>query len=65
MYLIVGCSIGTLQATNVVIDTTFAGKAYVLEPGRQEWATSIEYIAADGSRLPPFVIFKGENLLLT
>ena len=63
MYLMVGCSISTLQATNIVIDTTFAGKAYVLEPGRQEWATSIEYIVADGSR--PFVIFKGENLLST
>ena len=35
------------------------------QPGRQEWATSIECIGADGSSLPPFIIFKGESLLNT
>src|SRR5947207_755068 len=65
MWLIVGCSIGTLNATNVVIDTNMPGKYYIPQPGRQEWATSIETIVADGSPLPPFIIFKGENLLST
>ena len=63
--LTIGCSIGTLQSTNVVVDTTFAGKHYVPQPERQEWATSIECIAANGAKLPPFIIFKGENLLTT
>jgi len=63
--LTIGCSIGTLQATNVVVDTTFAGKHYVPQPGRQEWATSIECIAANGAKLLPFIIFKSENLLTT
>src|SRR5438045_4501625 len=65
IWLTVGCSIGTLQSINVVIDTDVPGKHYIPQSGRQEWATSIECIAADGSSFPPFIIFKGENLLST
>src|SRR5438045_8713955 len=65
IWLTVGCSIGTLQSINVVIDTDVPGKHYVPQPGRQEWATSIECIAANEAKLPSFIIFKGENLLTT
>ena len=61
--LIIDCFIGTLQSTNVVIGRGFVGKSYIPQPGHQEWATSIECIAANGSSLPPFIIFKGESLI--
>ena len=31
------------------------------KPGRQEWVTAIECISADGTFIPPLIIFKGEN----
>jgi len=60
--LIIGCSIGTAQTSNVVIDTSVS-KAYEAQPGRQEWITVIECISAAGEKIPPYVIFKGENLM--
>lgn len=39
-----------------------AKKTYQAEPGRCEWVTVVECISADGSTIPPLVIFKGENL---
>ena len=35
---------------------------FQVKPGRQEWITVVECICADGSAVPPLVIFKGENL---
>jgi len=62
MKLIAGSSIGTCRATHVVVDTTL-DRAYAAQPGRQEWVTVIECISAQGSRIEPYVIFKGENLV--
>jgi hypothetical protein len=39
--LIVGCSIGTIQGGNVVVDDSLS-TAYEAQPGRQEWVTVIE-----------------------
>ena len=63
MWLIIGCSIGTLQSTYVVVDTTIIDKPYVPQPGRQEWVTSIECICMDGNSLSPMIIFKGAKPL--
>jgi hypothetical protein len=30
--------------------------------GRQEWVTSVECVCADGSLIPPLIIFKAKNL---
>jgi len=60
--LIIGSSIGTCQGTNVVVDTSVK-HAYAAQPGRQEWVTVIECISASGSKIPPYVIFKGEHLV--
>ena len=60
--LIVGNAIGTRERSRVVIDAT-VGIKYHTEPGRQEWVTTIECVCQDATVLPPYVIFKGENLM--
>src|SRR5277367_6310351 len=60
--LIVGCSIGIADTSNVVIDSSYP-KAYEAQPGRQEWVTVIECVSATGEKIPPYVIFKGERLM--
>ena len=60
--LILGCSVGTAQTSNVVVDTSVP-KAYEAQPGRQEWVTVIECISAIGEKIPPYIIFKGEKLM--
>ena len=62
IWLIVGNAIGTRERSRVIIDAT-VGIKYHTEPGRQEWVTAIECICADGTVLPPYVIFKGMNIM--
>ena len=62
IWLIVGNAIGTRERSRVVIDAT-VGIKYHTEPGRQEWVTAIECICTDGTVLPPYVIFKGMNIM--
>jgi len=56
-----GFAIGDVEASQRIINVTIRQR-FQAKPGRQEWVTAIECICADGSFLPPFVIFKGENL---
>ena len=56
-----GFAIGDVEASLRIINATIRQK-FQAKPGRQEWITAIEYICADGSPLPPLIIFKGENL---
>jgi hypothetical protein len=56
-----GFGIGKKRAIRVIIDTSLK-KAYQVETDRQEWVMVMEYICADGSYIPPLIIFKGENL---
>jgi Holliday junction resolvasome RuvABC endonuclease subunit len=56
-----GTALGTVEASRVIIDATLRTK-YQAQPGRQEWVSVVEYICADGTVIPPLVIFKGENL---
>jgi len=60
--LTIGFAVGESQSSYVVVDSTLRRK-YQAEPGRQEWVTVIECACADGSSIPPMVIFKGENLM--
>jgi hypothetical protein len=57
-----GNSIGTMEPSRIIIDSTCRTK-YQVHPGRQEWISIIECICADGTILPPLVIFKGQNVL--
>src|SRR5579871_404521 len=58
-----GFAIGAIEASKVVIDTciTQASTYCQAQPGRQEWVTAVECICADGSFIPPCIIFKAEN----
>jgi frataxin-like iron-binding protein CyaY len=56
-----GFSIGTINATHIIINKQLRMK-YQAQPGRQEWVSVIECICADGTAIPPLVIFRGENL---
>ena len=56
-----GFSIGKIEASRVIINSRIRQK-YQAQPGRQEWVSVIECIGADGTSIPPLVIFKGENL---
>ena len=56
-----GAAIGIVQATRAIVDNT-VGSRFQGEPGRQEWVTAVECICADGTALPPLIIFKAENL---
>ena len=55
-----GFSIGSIQATHVVIDDTIKAQ-FQAQPGRQKWVTALECICGDGSAVAPLVIFKAEK----
>jgi hypothetical protein len=57
-----GLSIGTMESTRIIIDSTLRTK-HQAHPGRQEWVSIVEYICAAGTILPPLGIFKGKNVL--
>ena len=56
-----GFAMGDIEASQRIINTTIRQR-FQAKPGRQEWITAMECICADGSSLPPLIIFKGENL---
>ena len=56
-----GFAIGEKEAGRVIIDARVRQK-FQAKPGRQEWVTVVECVCADGSHIPPLVIFKAENL---
>lgn len=56
-----GFAIGEKEAGRVIINANIRQK-FQAKPGRQEWVTVVECVCADGSHLPPLVIFKAENL---
>jgi hypothetical protein len=56
-----GFAIGEKEAGRVIINVNIRQK-FQAKPGRQEWVTVVECICADGSHVPPLVIFKAENL---
>ena len=56
-----GFGIGTSQCNRVIIDSSLQTR-YKAEPGRQEWVSILECICADGSFLPPLLIFKAQHI---
>jgi len=57
-----GFAIGDIEASQHIINATIHQR-FQAKPGRQEWVTAIECICADGSSLPPLIIFKGESIM--
>ena len=58
-----GANIGDFQSRQAVVDTTVRFR-YQAQPGRQEWVTAVECICADGSSIPPLIIFTGETFVM-
>jgi len=56
-----GFAIGDVEASQRIINAAICQK-FQAKPGRQEWVTAIECICADGTSIPPLIIFKQENL---
>jgi hypothetical protein len=56
-----GFSIGEIEASKCIINSQVR-QAFQAKPGRQEWVSTVECICADGTSIPPLVIFKAENL---
>jgi hypothetical protein len=55
-----GFAMGLTATAKVITRSEFSGRRSVLQPGNQEWVTSIEATSAGGWALPPCVIFKGK-----
>ena len=56
-----GFAIGVVERSYVVVNKT-SKKRYRAQPGRQEWASVVECVSADGESIPPFIILKGEKV---
>jgi len=56
-----GFSIGDIEASKCIIDSQIQ-QSFQAKPGRQEWVSTVECVCADGTLIPPLVIFKAENL---
>ena len=56
-----GFAIGVEEAGRSIINAQVRQK-YQTMPGRQEWVSVIECVCADGTVVPPLVIFTAENL---
>jgi len=57
-----GFNIGDFEARHMVVDTSVQTQ-HQAQPGRQEWTTAVECICADGSSIPPLMIFTGETFV--
>jgi hypothetical protein len=51
---------GLIITIKVVTKSDLCGEHQVIQPGNQEWVTSIECISSTGYALPPCIIFKGK-----
>ena len=56
-----GFSIGAIKAGRVVINVNVKNN-YRARLNRQEWVSVIECIGADGTSIPPYILFKGKNI---
>jgi hypothetical protein len=52
-----GFAIGEIEATKCIINAKIRQR-FQSKPGRQEWVTTVECICADGTSIPPLIIFK-------
>ena len=57
-----GFSIGTIESTYIIIDSSLCMK-YQVYPSWQEWISVVECICSDRISITLLVIFKGKNVL--
>lgn len=56
---------GVLATTKVVTRVETRGRPSLVQPGNREWVTAIETIRADGTTIPPMIIFQGKYHIST
>jgi hypothetical protein len=56
-----GFAIGEKEAARCIINAKIR-QQFQAKPGRQEWVSVVECICADGTGIPPLVIFKAQKL---
>ncbi|BDD61273.1 hypothetical protein MAP00_009287 [Monascus purpureus] len=56
-----GFAMGLVATAEVVTRAEMVGKPFLVQPGNQEWVTTIECINSSGWVLPPCIIFKGKT----
>jgi hypothetical protein len=57
-----GFQMGQISASMVVTATDRQGRPKQVKPTNTHWVTLIQGACADGSTIPPFIIFKGKEL---
>jgi hypothetical protein len=57
-----GFQMGQISASMVVTATDRQGRPKQVKPTNTQWVTLIQGACADGSTIPPFLIFKGKEL---
>jgi len=57
-----GFAIGVVQRSYVVVNKDLKTR-YQAQPGRQEWASVVECVCANGKSIKPFIILKGEKVM--
>lgn len=53
----IGYQMGVIATAKVITGTDRAGRPRTTQPGNREWITAIESVRANGSLLPPLIIF--------
>jgi len=56
-----GFQMGQISASRVVTDTERLGRPKQVKPTNTEWVTLTQGACADGSTVPPFLVFKGKE----
>jgi len=57
-----GFQMGQISASKVVTDASQPGRPKQVKPTNTQWVTLIQGACADGSTIPPFLVFKGKEL---
>jgi len=57
-----GFNIGVAEDRNIIVDGTVSIR-YQAQGGHQERVTSVDCICADGSSIPPLIIFTGASIM--
>ncbi len=57
-----GFQMGQISAAKSVTDASKSGRPKQVKPTNTQWVTLIQGACADGSTIPPFLVFKGKQL---
>jgi hypothetical protein len=55
-----GFQMGIIATAKVITRAETRGRPTLIQPGNREWVTALETIRADGTTIPPMIIFAGK-----